>query len=55
MSKKIEKLHEQVRDALDNAGKGLSPVEWKELLEELSADIEGHLEAVKEENPELLD
>ena len=54
MNAKIQKLHDQVRDALDRAGEKLSPAEWKELLEELSADIEGHLEAVKEENPELV-
>ena len=45
----VEARIEKVRDALDDAGKGLSPEEWKDLLEEISADIEGHLDAIQEE------
>ncbi len=40
---------EAVRNALHDAGKDLSPSEWKELLEELNADIDGHLDAIREE------
>ena len=44
-----EKL-ESVRRALHEAGKNLSPADWKALLEELHADITGHLDAVEEES-----
>jgi hypothetical protein len=40
---------EAVRNELNKQGEKLSPAEWIELLEELSADIEGHLEASREE------
>ncbi len=46
------KALETVRNALHDAGKDLSPAEWKELLQELSADIDGHLDAVREEAKE---
>lgn len=44
---------EIVRNALHEAGKDLSPADWKALLEEIGADIDGHLDAVREENPDL--
>lgn len=44
MRDKIEK----VRNALHDAGKDLSPDEWKTLLEEIGADIDGHLDAIEE-------
>ncbi len=37
-----------VRDALHEAGKDMNPSQWRELLEELGADIEGHLDAIRE-------
>jgi len=40
---------EKVRAALHDAGKDMPPDEWKSLLEELSADIECHLDAIREE------
>jgi hypothetical protein len=40
---------DRVRDALHKAGEGMSPAQWKELLEELGADIDGHLDALREE------
>jgi hypothetical protein len=46
---KINVPLEAVRDELHNQGKNLKPSEWKELLEELQADIVGHLDAIKEE------
>jgi len=46
---KLEKRIEQVREALHEAGHGLPVADWKELLEEIHADIEGHLEAIREE------
>jgi len=53
MSDKLDKRIENVRDALNEAGHGLSVPDWKELLETIAADIEGHLDAIKEENPDL--
>lgn len=52
MSEKVEKRIERLRDALDSTGRDLSPTEWKELLEVIEADIQGHLEAIKEEAAE---
>ena len=46
---KLDKRIEQVREALHEAGHGLSVPDWKKLLEEIAADIEGHLDAIKEE------
>lgn len=50
---KIDKRIEQVREALHAAGHGLPAADWKKLLEEIAADIEGHLDAIREENPDL--
>jgi hypothetical protein len=41
---------EAVRDTLHEQCKDMRPVEYKEVLEELLTDIEGNLEALKEEN-----
>lgn len=41
---------EIVRNALHRAGKDLQPEDWKAVLEEIGADIDGHLEAIKEES-----
>ena len=43
---------QQVRTALDQAGRGLEPADWKTLLEEIGADIDGHLDAIREESDE---
>jgi hypothetical protein len=43
---------EAVRDTLHEQCKDMRPVEYKEVLEELLTDIEGNLEALKEENEE---
>lgn len=40
---------EKVRNVLHDVGKNMKPAEWKELLEELEADITGHLDAIREE------
>ncbi len=40
---------EKVRKALHEAGNGLSRPEWKALLEEIGADVDGHLDAIREE------
>lgn len=53
MADKVENKLNMVRNCLANAGKNLSPADWKELLEELGADIEGHLDAIREEAEEL--
>ena len=52
MNKKLSERVDQVREALDEAGRDLSPEDWKELLEEIAADIEGHLDAIREEAEE---
>lgn len=39
----------KVRDALHEAGQELLPDDWKSLLEELGADVDGHLDAIREE------
>lgn len=49
MGKNIYQRIEKVRDVLNDVGKDLSPSEWKELLEEIGADIDGHLDAIREE------
>ena len=43
---------EAVRDTLHEQCKDMRLVEYKEVLEELLTDIEGNLEALKEENEE---
>lgn len=47
--RKINKHLEAIREELHRQGKDLPPDEWKELLEELQADIEGHLGAIEDE------
>ncbi len=46
---KLDRRIEQVREALHEAGHGLPVADWKNLLEEIAADIEGHLDAIREE------
>ena len=43
---------EQVRNALHLAVKDLPPDEYRKVLEELSCDVEGRLEALSEEESE---
>lgn len=50
--KNIAQRLKDVRDALHEASKDLPPEQWKELLEELGADIDGHLDAIREEAEE---
>lgn len=49
MNAKLRLKVDQVRDAIHEAGNDLSPEEWKEVLEELGADIDSHLDAIREE------
>jgi hypothetical protein len=50
---KVQKAIDAVRDALHNACETMSPFEYKRVLEELSGDLDGNLEALRDENPEL--
>ena len=49
ISAEVRKRIEQVREAIHDAGRNLLPADWKLLLEEISTDIEGHLDALSEE------
>lgn len=49
MKPDLQRKLDHVRDALHQAGKDLPPADWKALLEELDADIDGHLDAISEE------
>jgi hypothetical protein len=44
---------DRIRDVLHEQTKDMKPEEYKELLEELAADIDGNLEALLDENPGL--
>ena len=55
MNANVKKAVQAVRDELAQQGRDMSPADWKELLEEVLTDVEGYLDAVKEENPELGD
>lgn len=59
MAKKKEPVYspvnaaiEAIRDKMHDECKALKPAQFKEVLEEISADIDGHLEALKEEGEE---
>ena len=45
----VNKLHEKVRDAIDDARNGLPPDQDKELLEMISGDVESYLDCLREE------
>jgi hypothetical protein len=47
-----KKALEKVRTALDAAVAGLPDDDYREVLEDLDCDIEGRLEALKEEHAE---
>lgn len=47
MANLVDSRLEKVREALHEAGKYLSPRDWLDLLEELSADIDGHIDAAR--------
>jgi hypothetical protein len=49
VSKPVEKAVEALRNTLHEECKDMPPEQFKEVLEEFSADIEGHLEGLKEE------
>jgi hypothetical protein len=49
----VRRAIDSVRDALDAACREMPPAEYKQVLEELVTDFEGHLDALKDENPEL--
>jgi hypothetical protein len=55
MSKTTEKAITAVRDALHEACKDLAPADYKQVLEALEGDIDGNLDALKDENPDLCD
>jgi hypothetical protein len=46
---------EAVRETLHHECKDMSPKDYLAVLEELAADIDGNIDAVKDENPELVD
>lgn len=43
---------EAIRDKMHDECKDLQPAQFKEVLVEISADIDGHLESLKEEGEE---
>lgn len=53
MKRVVRKKQERVRDLIEEVRVGLPPEEDKELLEELSTDIAGFIDCLKEENPDL--
>lgn len=55
MNAKLKKRLEAVRVAIHNNVEDLPPKEYKEVLEELTTDIEGRLEALAEEQDEERD
>jgi hypothetical protein len=55
MAGKIDKAVNAVRDALHAACKDMPPSEYKQVLEELSSDLTGNLDALRDENPYLFD
>jgi len=52
MSHEQAKVVEAFRKLLHHHCKDMPPDEYREVLEEISADIEGHLDALKEEAEE---
>jgi hypothetical protein len=51
----VTKRVEQVREALDEAGRDLNPTQWIELLEEILTDIQGQLDAIDVEQDQERD
>ncbi len=51
MNKKVSNAFEAVRDLIDDEGnpKNMSKEEYLEFLEEISADLDARMEAVREE------
>lgn len=52
---KIDDALNAVRDVLHDKCKDMSPTDYKQVLEGLSSDLEGNLDALRDENPELFD
>jgi len=50
---KVRLAYQKVVAVIDQERMGFVPADDKELLEEISTQIEGYLDCLKEENPEL--
>ncbi len=48
----VRVAHIAIRDAMDEAVAKLSPDDYKAVLEEVQADIDGRLDAIREESEE---
>ena len=49
----IQKAVNAVRDLLGTLTGKMSPADYKQVCEEISADMDGNIDALKDENPEL--
>lgn len=53
MNQQVKDAIEAVRETLNSRCSGMEPEDYKEVLENISADCDGNLDALMEENPEL--
>jgi len=55
LSAAAEQAIDAIRRALDAECQNLKPEEYKDVLEEFAADIDGHLQQLNEQSPDLFD